>query len=171
MPDFNYFLGHFPLVIEHWRNINEFSVELAASAGWPSIGAVSSFTSLNRHIVLIYDPKIVKFVFDTKFNCFVKGHHVQRELEEILGDGIFTSDPPRWKFHRKVASRMFSMRNLKNYMFECTVDHSDKVLNKIDECDADNIDIYDMLSRFTLDCFTSIAFGQSVNSLECYPSK
>ena len=44
-------------------------------------------------------------------------------------------------------------------------------MHKIDECDANSIDIYDMLSRFTLDCFTSIAFGQSVNSLECYPSK
>ena len=118
MPEYNYFLGHFHLVINHWRYINEYSVENAAKAGWPQLGSYSSFTSLYRHIITIYDPKIAKYVFDTKFNCFVKGYRLQRELNEILGDGIFTSDPPKWKFHRKVASRMFSMRNLKNYMFE-----------------------------------------------------
>ena len=36
---------------------------------------------------------------------------------------------------------------------------------------SDRGDIYYMLSRFTLDCFTSIAFGESVDSLSIYPAK
>ena len=92
-------------------------------------------------------------------------------MGELLGDGIFLSDPPKWKMHRKVASRMFSMRNLKNYMFDCTVDHTKQVIDKINSDDdfLDDVDIYNMLSRFTLDCFTAIAFGKSVDSTSIYP--
>ena len=119
--------------------------------GFPKVSAMSSFRPL--YGVFIVDPEIARFVFETKFESFQKGDRISQELQEMLGDGIFTSDPPRWKFHRKVASRMFSMRNLKNYMFECTVTHSKHVLAKIDS-DADilnDVDIYNMLSRFTLD--------------------
>ena len=66
---------------------------------------------------------------------------------------------------------MFSMRNLKSYMFECTVEHTKQVIDKINE-DKDrlnDVDIYNMLARFTLDCFTAIAFGKSVESIEMYP--
>ena len=66
---------------------------------------------------------------------------------------------------------MFSMRNLKNYMFECTVKHTKQVIDKINESKdrLNDVDIYNMLARFTLDCFTAIAFGKSVESIEMYP--
>ena len=63
------------------------------------------------------------------------------------------------------------MRNLKNYMFECTVSHTKQVIDKIesDQRILNDVDIYDLLARFTLDCFTSIAFGKSVESVSMYP--
>merc|ERR1719361_2412319 len=63
------------------------------------------------------------------------------------------------------------MRNLKNYMFECTVSHTKQVIAKInsDEAIMNDVNIYEMLGRFTLDCFTSIAFGKSVKSVALYP--
>lgn len=62
------------------------------------------------------------------------------------------------------------MRNLRNFMFECTVQHSKEVIAKCASFQSD-VDIYNMLSRFTLDCFTAIAFGQSVNSTSSYPKE
>eukprot|EP01084_Bolivina_argentea_P093383 167953_1 len=169
IPHFTRILGHLPLLPKQFSRLNEFSFEMQRDSGWPEISAATSIGQ--RYLVLIMDPKLVKYIFDTKFESFEKGERVATETYEILGDGIFTSDPPRWKFHRKIASRMFSMRNLKQNMFDCTVQYTDKVLNKIEEQDMNDINIYDLLSRFTLDCFTAIAFGKSVNSLECFPEK
>eukprot|EP01084_Bolivina_argentea_P124350 220355_1 len=132
--------------------MNEHLYGLFKKAGFPDCASMTVF--LPAYAVLIMDPEILKFVFYTKFESFKKGERIQTELGEMLGDGIFTSDPPKWKFHRKIASRMFSMRNLKDYMFECTVDHTKRVINKINSNDEflNDIDIYNMLGRFTLDC-------------------
>ena len=143
--------------------------EESKNAGWPKVLAASGI----QHSVMLLDPEVVKFVFHTKFTSFKKGDRISEIMGELLGDGIFLSDPPQWKMHRKVASRMFSMRNLKTYMFDCTVDHTKQVIAKINSNDAflEDVDIYNMLSRFTLDCFTAIAFGKSVDSTSFYPEK
>eukprot|EP01084_Bolivina_argentea_P124349 220354_1 len=132
--------------------MNEHVYGMFKQLGFPDCATFSSFTP--RYAVCLMDPEILKFVFYTKFESFKKGERIQTELGEMLGDGIFTSDPPKWKFHRKIASRMFSMRNLKDYMFQCTVDHTKGVINKINSNDEflNDIDIYNMLGRFTLDC-------------------
>ena len=52
----------------------------------------------------------MKHVLKDNFNNYEKGQLVQHVLGEFLGDGIFTTDGPRWKTHRKVAVRMFSKK-------------------------------------------------------------
>ena len=153
------------------NSIHSTSDDVCKRAGFPKCGAFSAFWPF--YTVVILDPEIARFVFETKFESFKKGERIQDEMEELLGDGIFVSDLPNWKSHRKIASRMFSMRNLRNYIFDCTVDHTKIVLTKIDSDPSfrDDVDIYNMLSRFTLDCFTAIAFGKSVDSTSIYPEK
>lgn len=46
--------------------------------------------------IAIIDPETARFVFETKFESFKKGKRVAQEMEEMLGDGIFASDPPKW---------------------------------------------------------------------------
>eukprot|EP01084_Bolivina_argentea_P305502 527773_1 len=79
------------------------------------------------------DPKLIKYIFQDNFTDFVKGEQVHERLNELLGDGIFSSDPPRWSMHRKIGSRMFSMRNLKNYMFEVAKRGDARFMAKIEE--------------------------------------
>ena len=129
----------------------------------------ASFPEIANSGLNIYlcEPKLVKYVFETKFEDFGKSNVVHDTVYEIFGDGIFSVDPPKWKFHRKVASRMFSLRNLRNYMFDCAVRNCNNLINKMIELSDNNnfIDIFDLFGRFTLDCFVESAFGESIDCI------
>jgi fatty acid omega-hydroxylase len=171
LPGWTPLRAHIPFLVKYLYNgINEQVYELLKQSDFPPISSLNGF---DRHGLLIMDPEILKFVWYTKFESFQKTNKVRDETEEMLGDGIFASDPPKWQFHRKIASRMFSMRTLKDYMFECTVKHTKHVIDTInsDEAFLQDINIYDMLARFTLDTFTAIAFGKSCESTAVYPQK
>ena len=66
---------------------------------------------------------------------------------------------------------MFSMRNLKEYMYKCCTRTTHTTLNKLKELksNGDIIDINEIFGRMTFDCFTSIAFGISFDSMKSYP--
>lgn len=54
-----------------------------------------------RRWILLQDPKLVKFVYDTHFNDIGKGDNLPQEYSEVLGEGIFASDGDAWKLQRK----------------------------------------------------------------------
>eukprot|EP00483_Globobulimina_turgida_P005470 UN05480 len=69
---------------------------------------------------------------------------------------------------------MFSMRNLKNFMFDMSVKHTLSTISKLKELiktKDEGIDINNILGRFTLDTFCEIAFGQNVGAVESYPKE
>ncbi|ETO35521.1 cytochrome P450 [Reticulomyxa filosa] len=83
----------------------------------------------------------------------------------------------QWKMHRKAASRMFSMRNLKEYMFSCALSGSQRTVAKLkelkdmDQFKESGVDISDILGRFTLDSFIEICFGRSLEIVESAPNE
>ena len=62
---------------------------------------------------------------------------------------------------------MFSMRNLRDYMFGCCAETTGTTMAKLESLRVSGqpIDINDILGRMTFDCFTSIAFGASFDSM------
>ena len=61
----------------------------------------------------------------------------------------------------EVASRMFSMKNMKSLMYEITTKNVRSTVEKLKKLSmtTNEIDINDILGRFTLDTFAEIAFG------------
>lgn len=99
LPDWHPLLGHFMVITSNFEDIVPHTYNIAKRAGFPDCSAFTGFTPF--YGIIILNPDIAKYVFDTKFESFKKGDRIQMELEELLGDGIFASDPPKWKFHRK----------------------------------------------------------------------
>ena len=120
------------------------------------------------HTVQLYHPKLVEIIF-TNLDAFQKTEAVHDPLEELFGDGIFGSDPPKWKWHRKVASRIFSMRNLKDHIFGCGVKNAQILIKKMREI-KNGMDIHDLLGRFTLQSFVESAFGEHLEIIESAPN-
>eukprot|EP01084_Bolivina_argentea_P068491 124680_1 len=123
----------------------------------------------------IYDPRLIKYIFEDTFENYIKGPFVHDTLEELLGDGIFASDGASWKFHRKVAARMFSMRNLKSYMFACAVNNTGILLDKMGELSGNTyeneLDLFELFGRFTLQTFLQSAFGEKLPIIESLPKQ
>ncbi|ETO14621.1 oxygen binding protein, partial [Reticulomyxa filosa] len=108
-----------------------------------------------------------------------KYKHVYLVCTCAKGDGIFNTDGKIWKKHRAIASRIFTMRSLKDHMFECFLNTSDDFMAKLseltgeakssDEKDLQSINISDMFARLTLEAFTFIAFGVNVECIKKAP--
>jgi len=65
------------------------------------------------------------------------------------------------------------MGNLRDYMFGCCTHTTSATLGTLEKLRREGavIDINNILGRMTFDCFTSIAFGHSFDSMSLYPSK
>ena len=73
----------------------------------PDLGfAASRFLVINK-------PEHVQHILKDQFDKYEKGKAFYAIFTDFLGDGIFVSDGAKWKFHRKVASHMFSKNLLK----------------------------------------------------------
>ena len=114
LPEWSPIFGHFVEITSNYEDIIEHTYSLVKRADFPKVAAFTSFTPF--YGILLMDPEITKFVFDTKFESFQKGLRIQKELEEMLGDGIFTSDPPKWKFHRKSYVKQKKKRTTKEFV-------------------------------------------------------
>ena len=99
LPDWHPIFGHFIAITGNFEDVIEYTYDNVKRAEFPKCAAFTSFTPYFG--ILILDPELAKYVFDTKFESFMKTERIAMEVEEMLGDGIFTSDPPKWKFHRK----------------------------------------------------------------------
>lgn len=91
----------------------------------------------------------------------------------MLGDGIFSSNGNRWKKQRTTASHMFTVRSLKDYMFEVFCNTTNNYINKCDLLQEKQgfVDIYDMNQRLTFDAFSEVAFGEKTGSIDVAPNQ
>eukprot|EP00483_Globobulimina_turgida_P011843 UN11865 len=62
---------------------------------------------------LIFCPKIIKLIYEDQFTGFIKGRNATEAMEPLFGHGIIAANGKKWKFQRKVGSRMFGLNNLK----------------------------------------------------------
>ena len=56
------------------------------------------------------------------------------------------------------------MRNLKDYMFDCAVENTQILIDKMNELSGDNrasMDMFELFGRFTLQSFIQSAFGEN----------
>jgi len=186
-PSYPYVGAIFTLLHNYWR-LPDWIAEGTGKYGGGSWGGQMPCIGLLRGAMIsVTTPENVKYVLKDNFSNYEKGSRVRAGLSELLGDGIFTADGPTWKFHRKVASHMFSARLMRESTFVAaryTKRLMEVLRNKAlppgaiegDQGDNENlqqnkeahcqVDMQDMYFRLTMDIFTFIAFGEDLESLE-----
>eukprot|EP00697_Spironema_sp_BW2_P015596 gnl/Spiro4/6513_TR3340_c0_g1_i1.p1 gnl/Spiro4/6513_TR3340_c0_g1~~gnl/Spiro4/6513_TR3340_c0_g1_i1.p1 ORF type:complete len:519 (-),score=130.21 gnl/Spiro4/6513_TR3340_c0_g1_i1:77-1555(-) len=157
-------LGHLP---QFWWNsdrvfdfLHDLAVVHAPKTSYLSVPTVTPF-------FLIVSPEATEYVLKTNFPNYEKTFLVER-FGEVLGNGIFGSDGPKWIEQRKSASRIFSLNALKD-MFSVFEEHSRSLLGVIRTEMRKNgqIEMQNVFQRFTFDSFCHIAFGAfDVKTLE-----
>ncbi|XP_065370109.1 cytochrome P450 6a9-like [Calliphora vicina] len=129
-------------------------------------GPFSGFYFIHRAAVVVLDIKLMKKVLITDFNNFTDRGLFSNEKDDPLTGRLFLLDGAAWKNMRNKLSPTFSSGKMKN-MYSLVVKHAEelvKVLNDLTRQDP-NLEIKDIMARFTTDVIGSCAFGINCNSL------
>lgn len=125
-------------------------------------------TALGRpDVIVVSTPQAYEDVAKTQFDNFIKGEYVFDVLQDVFGAGIFTLDGAAWARHRKLASGLFTMRQLRESMTATIAKHSQslcRVLQSASEAQR-AIDLSKVLTQFTTEAFCELAFGLEMDYL------
>eukprot|EP01061_Rhynchopus_euleeides_P009908 TRINITY_DN19236_c0_g1_i1.p1 TRINITY_DN19236_c0_g1~~TRINITY_DN19236_c0_g1_i1.p1 ORF type:complete len:545 (+),score=236.46 TRINITY_DN19236_c0_g1_i1:84-1718(+) len=124
------------------------------------------------HTILVMTPAHIEHVLDKAFLKYEKGPKFHKIFEDALGDGIFNSDGDGWKQQRRTAAHLFTSWQLENRMAEVFQRRSHQVCDILREAvktRGGEVDLQDLMYRYTFDTIYEIAFGKAVNSLGSNP--
>ena len=167
-PPPSFFLGHYYHIDKNFDILQDWLLAQTKLFKWKTWGLTAprlgSFSRWGGGIV-ISSPENVEHVLKTAFKKYEKTDMLTATLNELLGNGIFTSDNELWKFHRKVAVGMFSKRLLDNGT-SLAMKEAQKLVVKLDECARTKtpVDLQKCFYAFTMDVFAQLAFGVEFNS-------
>ncbi|KAF1335555.1 Cytochrome p450, partial [Globisporangium splendens] len=132
-------------------------------------GKMWRYRAIGRPVTLVLTtPEAYEDVLKTKFDDFAKGYAMWKNMEDLLGNGIFTVDGMLWVHQRKTASHLFSLQMMRDSM-EQTVIHYTAILHSRLEGITQNNEVVNLkrlLDLFTMDVFTKIGFGVDLNNLK-----
>ena len=112
-------------------------------------------------------PENVEHILSINFSNYPKGPWWQSKLVDLLGNGIFNADGQEWHQQRKTASRMFTANLFKEHIWVVVRRNARKLRDLLESTKpGQEVDIFNLMNRFTLDTIGEIGFGKCVGSLE-----
>jgi len=166
------FFGHVLNVAKHWHDFYDEEHRTLLTLP-PDRAYYSTCIPLQKSFIFLVDPKLIDLVFRLKFGDADKGQEIRDCLSPMFGKGIFSSDGAIWKKHRSIASRMFTLRALRDYMFTVFMETTTVFLEKCESLQRSQgeVDVYDMFNRLTLEAFTQVAFGVPLGTIAIAPEE
>uniref|UniRef100_K3W7E9 Cytochrome P450 n=2 Tax=Globisporangium ultimum (strain ATCC 200006 / CBS 805.95 / DAOM BR144) TaxID=431595 RepID=K3W7E9_GLOUD len=118
--------------------------------------------------IVICNPEGYEDLLKTKFDDYGKGEMQHRNMEDILGNGIFAVDGMLWMHQRKVGSHLFSLQMIRDTMEQVVHEYVAKVNNHLEQVYKNNeeVNFKRLLDLFTLDVFIKIGFGVDLKGVE-----
>ena len=160
----HWLFGHFLRIEKNKDRRNDLIYEVLLEVSPKQTYAFS--LPLRPVFICISNPLCVKHVLKTNWKNYPKGDIVDEVFNDFLGKGIFAVDGLSWKFQRKTASHMFSMRSLKDKMFDSFIKHSDQFIIHLNNSNNSICNLSDLFYRYTLESICKIAFGVELGCLK-----
>lgn len=132
--------------------------------------ATSKFVGLYifaRPAMLIFDMELIKNVLVKDFDHFTdRGVYYNKE-DDPLAAHLFAVDGPEWRVLRPKLTSTFTSGKMK-FMFPTVVEVGDRLRETLLKMvrQNDELEIKDVLARYTTDVIGTCAFGIECNSLE-----
>jgi len=124
----------------------------------------------NISFIVTTDPMNVHHITSKNFSNYGKGSNFQENFE-ALGNSIFNSDSHEWKQERIMFHLILKNKSFKNFSQQTIQKKLENwllpFLNDVSEAGAE-VDLQDVLNRFTFDTICTIGFGIDPN---CLPDK
>ncbi|KAH6896353.1 cytochrome P450 monooxygenase pc-3 [Coprinopsis sp. MPI-PUGE-AT-0042] len=128
-------------------------------------GNICNFRILGENRFFTIEPDYIKAMLATQFENFEKGPVFEKQMDSILGTGVFNSDGEMWKFHRSMTRPFFTKDRISH--FDIFDRHAADALNQLKARlrEGHPVDIQDLASRFTMDSASEFLFAKDVQSL------
>jgi cytochrome P450 len=141
------------------NRINEWVYESSMKAGEGKCWAIGP-------AIVVTHPDCVKHVLKDNFANYEKGTIFKMAFEDLLGDGIFNTNGPRWKTQRKTGVKLFTRRQFGTFINDVFTKHCHTLLTQLSAKGEAEFDIQRLYYKFTLDAIGEIAFGVELHCLE-----
>ncbi|XP_011548335.3 cytochrome P450 6B6 [Plutella xylostella] len=118
-------------------------------------------------VLIVRDPELIKHVLVTDFAFFYqRGLNRFTDYVEPLFKNLFFADGDLWKLLRQRMTPAFSSGKLKA-MFSLIVEKAEQLQKVAEECakSGKEVDVRDMMARYTTDFIGAVAFGIEADSL------
>ncbi|KAL3283331.1 hypothetical protein HHI36_006479 [Cryptolaemus montrouzieri] len=114
--------------------------------------------------IIISDYKLLEALLCSNKNLYKSWQY--KYLNNWLGQGLLTSEPIRWKKHRKLFTPAFHFQILEKFveMFEKPTTTLIKILEK--KIDLNSVDIYHLINLWSLDIMCETSMGTTLNAQE-----
>lgn len=107
------------------------------------------------------DHEIIKIVLSTRFKDYNLQEERKKALHPLMGAAIFSSNGAAWAHSRALLRPQFPRKQLTDLSMLET--HVKRLINII--VDGKEIDLQELVLRFTMDMTTDYLLGESTNSL------
>lgn len=147
------------------HHISQFLVDIYGKL--KNIGEpIGGFYMFIRPIAIVTDLDLVKFILIKDFNTFPNRGLYFNEADDPLSAHLFNIEDGPWKTLRNKLTPTFTSGKLK-MMFQTVLDVADKLIETLDKesSASGQLEVKDLMSRFTTDVIGSVAFGIECNSL------
>ncbi|KAL7295548.1 hypothetical protein TKK_0011189 [Trichogramma kaykai] len=121
---------------------------------------------LNLPVLVINDPELIQLVLVKNFNNFYNRGTLYNESKDPLSTGIVRLYDEKWKRLREKLSPLFTSKKLK-LMLPLVQEICEEMIKVFDDAliESNVLEIKALVTRFTIDCISSIAFGFNADSL------
>ncbi|CAJ1410493.1 unnamed protein product [Effrenium voratum] len=117
-------------------------------------------------LILTRDPRNVEHMLKKNFDNYPKGEIFNNIAHEMLGNGIFNADGETWLVQRKTAAQMFTASRFKKHIWQVMQKNCGKVMGLLKATAGEEVNMFNLMNRFTLDSIGEIGFGADIGSLE-----
>jgi cytochrome P450 len=117
-------------------------------------------------LVSTHDPKNLEHILKHNFDNYVKGTVFTDPFTDLLGDGIFNVDGEKWYHQRKTASRMFTKKVFETRIWQVLQGNTAKVHQVLERSAGQELCLFNLMNRFTLDTIGEIGFSRDIGSIE-----
>ncbi|KAF9970489.1 hypothetical protein BGZ73_006801 [Actinomortierella ambigua] len=153
--------------------------DLKGPREWPILGGLLTMASVPPSEMLNFltkmddtygpvCPELLEYCLKTNFWNYEKGDEVRARCTELFGHGIFTADGESWRFQRKMASHIFTVRAFREYTNDVFIHEAMKVVKLLGKAADEGleIDFHELMYKFTLDTFGMVSFGKDFGCLD-----
>lgn len=118
-------------------------------------------------ILLVLSPEFAKTILVRDFNFFMDHGMFSNEKVDPLSANVFFLEGQRWKDLRSKLTPVFTSGKIK-LMFSTVLDVGNRIVDHLKPFaeKSQDIEVYDLLARFSTDVISSCAFGIESNSIE-----